>query len=67
VINVQEKQIRVLQRLERNLRHLLGSLAVTALVPIAMLIVGLGDPMSLILSIIAGLVGFILGALESDS
>jgi ABC-type nitrate/sulfonate/bicarbonate transport system permease component len=62
VINVQEKPIRVLDRLERNLRYLLGSLASTVLVPIVMLIVGLGDPTSLIISIIAGLVAFILGA-----
>ena len=41
---VHEKRIRVLERLERNLRYILRSLAVTVLVPIVMLIVGLGDP-----------------------
>jgi hypothetical protein len=60
-ISIRETNIAVLQTLERNLRYLLASIAVTVVAPIIIPQFHLNEPIPAIISIIAGLVAFILG------
>ena len=60
-ISIGETNIAVLSTLERNLRFLLGSIAVTLLAPIIIPQFHLNKPIRAIISILAGLVAFILG------
>ena len=60
-ISIGETNIAVLSTLERNLRFLVGSIAVTLLAPIIIPQFHLNEPIPAIISIIAGLVAFILG------
>ena len=63
-ISIRETNIAVLQTLERNLRYLLASIAVTVVAPIIIPQFHLNEPIPAIISIIAGLVAFILGIYE---
>lgn len=60
-INIQERRTRILATLERDLRFLLASIAITVVAPIITPQLHLNEPILMIISVIAGLVAFILG------
>lgn len=60
-ISIKERRTRVIETLERDLRWLLASIAVTVVTPIVTPLLHLNEPIPMIISVIAGLVAFILG------
>jgi hypothetical protein len=59
---IRDKSVRVLASFEKKYWFLLGSLAITVIVPLAFLAFGVPPELSTVFSVIFGLVSFVLGA-----
>ena len=60
-VTIRDKSVRVLASFEKKYWFLLGSLAITVIVPIIFLAIELDPVRSTVFSVIAGLVSFIFG------
>ncbi len=61
-ITIRDRTVRVLASFEKKYWFLLGSLAITVIVPLVFLAIVLPPELSTVFSLIAGLVSFVLGA-----